>query len=59
MLAILRMQEDSMVPEQQIVVRKVDQRLWRQLRTEAVRRGITTGALLNEIIREYLARQQG
>jgi hypothetical protein len=53
------MQEDSMVPEQQIVVRKVDQRLWRQLRTEAVRRGITTGALLNEIIREWLARQQG
>jgi hypothetical protein len=43
----------------QLVVRDVSRTLWRQVRMEALARGQTAGALLNEIIREWLARRQG
>jgi plasmid stability protein len=38
-------------------IRNVDESLWLQLRLKAVERGMSMGALLNEIIREWLARQ--
>jgi hypothetical protein len=38
----------------QIVVRNVDPVLWRRVRSEAVKHSKTAGALLNEVIREWL-----
>jgi|KBSMisStaDraftv2_1062788.scaffolds.fasta_scaffold720951_3 hypothetical protein len=39
-------------------VRGVDGDLWRQLRSVAVMRGVPLGALLNQIVREWLAAQE-
>ncbi len=40
-------------------VRGIDRDAWRQIRAEAVKRGQNVGDLLNEIIKEWLARQEG
>jgi hypothetical protein len=32
----------------------VDEQTWREVRAEAIRRGMTTGALLSAILREWL-----
>jgi hypothetical protein len=37
-------------------VRDIDPDLWRQLRAAALMQGVTVGELLNQIIREWLAR---
>lgn len=38
-------------------VRGIDKVLWHRLRVEAVKRGLSMGALLNQIIREWLDRE--
>ena len=38
----------------QITVRNLDPALWRELRLEAIRRDTAVGALLNEIIAQWL-----
>ena len=43
----------------QLVVRDVSRTLWRQVRAVALQRGQPAGKLVNEIFREWLARQQG
>lgn len=48
-----------MPPDQTIVVRRVDADTWIRVRAEAVKRRVDTGELLTEILREWLARQQG
>jgi hypothetical protein len=53
------MQEGAMAPEQQIVVRKMDSDLWARFKAQAALERKTISALLAEIIRDYLARQQG
>ena len=40
-----------------INVRGVEPELWRAVRVEAVKRGLSIGALLNEILRAWLERQ--
>jgi hypothetical protein len=40
-----------------IHVRDVDTATWRELRAEAVRRGVPVGQLLSQAIREWLAQQ--
>ena len=40
-----------------INVRGIDPVLWHRLRVEAVKRGLSMGALLNQIIREWLDRE--
>jgi hypothetical protein len=42
-----------------VLVRSMNGTVWREFRAEAVRRGVTAGALLTEIISEWLARQEG
>lgn len=37
-----------------VVVRNVDPELWRELRAEAVRRGLKVGELLNQVIQHWL-----
>lgn len=39
-------------------VRGVDKVLWHRLRVEAVKRGLSMGGLLNQIIREWLEREE-
>jgi hypothetical protein len=41
----------------QLVVRDVSRALWRQVRSEAVKRGQPAGTLLNEILTGWLAQQ--
>ena len=41
----------------QVVVRNISPDLWLQLRIKATERRMTMGALLNEILKEWLARQ--
>lgn len=38
-------------------VRGIDKVLWHRLRVEALKRGLTIGALLNQIVREWLERE--
>lgn len=40
-------------------VRGVDKVLWHRLRVEALKRGLSMGALLNQIIREWLEKNDG
>lgn len=42
-----------------VLVRNMDADLWARLRSRAVLERKTLGALLAEIIREWLARQEG
>ncbi len=40
-----------------ITVRGVDPDLWRCFRAEAVKRGVSAGRLLNDLLREWLEKQ--
>lgn len=42
-----------------VLVRSMDTDTWRRLKAQAALQGKTIGALLTEIITEWLARQQG
>lgn len=41
-----------------LMIRGVDPDLWHQVRVEAVKRRLSVGALLNEILREWLRRAE-
>ncbi len=43
---------------EKVTVRGFDPALWRELRAEAIRRGLSGGQLLSQIVREWLARQK-
>ncbi len=43
----------------QVVIRNVDPALWRWVRAEAVKRELTAGAFLNEIIRDRIEQAKG
>lgn len=42
-----------------VLVRSMDPDLWARLKAQAALKRTTLGALLTEIIKEWLARQQG
>lgn len=41
-----------------IVVRGIDEKLWRRIRAEAVGMGVAVGVLLNEVIKEWLEKRK-
>lgn len=45
-------------PAPMTAIRGLDPDLWHEVRVEAVKRKLTVGALLNEILREWLERRK-
>ena len=49
---------DYMDHDDGLRIRNVDRDIWRQFRAEAVRRGVPVGALLTEVISQWLSKQR-